>query len=685
MGRAERAAEMSALDDLMARDAGTPQSADQGSVAQGSDTSALDALMARDSGQSTAPSDTPRIEVRGTRDSVDPSSNSLLNIADNALAKVSPFGHLLLNAVRGPGTERDALKGVPSGFADVGNTLLNGAAKVLPDGFGQWNADRQASLDSYNKDNNSVGFGVGRLLGNIGATAPVGGVIGGAVKAIPGMGPLGTSIATAGFDTGAAPSTALGQIGNLGVRSLGGGINGYASAGLVNPDSANSGGMIGAAVPVASKIASLGGAAYQGVANTIRPVVQPEKFVGQGLANGMPVADAATAAANIRNAPQLVPGSMPTTAQAAQTPFMVQTEKAAANLPSIKSAMLTRGIDNNNARWAALNGVAQTPEALAAAQTARSQAASPLYAAAHQDVAPIDSAVTSVMQRPAVQQAMQQADTLAKNEGVQLAWPTADSPAISGHALDYTNRALGDMIDTAKRAGNMQQARALTDAQSQLKSWGENNIPALGQAAKTYAQMSVPVNTMEAAQQVADKLGGRAMNAAGVPDIQLNGYRSALAQAMKGSAFGIDPLAQGTLQGIGQDLQRSSISNAIKSPGSDTAYNLAANGWLAKNLYGANFQGATGLGKTAAAGAALLGGHPMGAAGILAGGNKLGQMVGGRLESKLSGLLMNPDSLLPYLDARVASPSLMGNLLADSARAASPLAYRVAPLLSSAQ
>jgi hypothetical protein len=95
----------------------------------------------------------------------------------------------------------------------------------------------------------------------------------------------------------------------------------------------------------------------------------------------------------------------------------------------------------------------------------------------------------------------------------------------------------------------------------------------------------------------------------------------------------------------------------MRSPGSDTAYNLAANGWLAKNLYGPNFQGATGLGKAVAATGALLTGHPIAAGGIVAGGNQIGQMVGSRLQQHLSNYLLSPESILPYLDARAATPA----------------------------
>ena len=328
--------------------------------------------------------------------------------------------------------------------------------------------------------------------------------------------------------------------------------------------------------------------------------------------------------------------------------------------------MAQRAIDNNDARWQALMGVAQSPEALQAAQAAREAATTPLYQQAATQTAGVGPGFMKLAQRPAVQQAMHQADELAANRGETLVWPQvgptgtlykSPSKDISGRALDYTNQALGDMIGAAKASGNKSLAAGLADAQSQLQGWTQRFIPAQRQAAKAYAQASVPINTMEVGQQIANGLGTRAMNAGGAPEIQLMPYRSALTSAMKGAQYGIDANALNALQGIGQDLQRATVSNSIRSPGSDTAYNLAANGWLARQLYGPTFGGAGNVGKAVGALGATVMGHPMAGLGILGAGNKIGQMVGGRLQDRLTGLLMDPNAILPYLDARAAAPA----------------------------
>ncbi len=429
----------------------------------------------------------------------------------------------------------------------------------------------------------------------------------------------------------------------------------------------------GVAVPaIAGGVAGLGRAAY----NAARPLFNPRDYVGQQFANAVGN-DAAQVANNIRNAPAYVAGSAPTTAQAGATPFLVQTEKATANSnPTFRTALEQRNVDNNDARWQALTGIAGTPADMQAAQAARDAAASPLYQQAHQSTANVGPAFMRYAQIPEMQQAMQTAQQnaaldAAVGRGVAPVWPTPTSNTINGSALDYTSRALGDMIGEAQRAGANSRAASLATLKNSVDNWTQRYIPGVQAAKAAYAQGSVPINTMEVGQQIANGLGTRGMNAGQVPQIQLMPYRSAFTQAMNsGDAanFGIDANALGTLQGIGQDLQRATVSNSIRSPGSDTAYNLAANGWLARQLYGQNFQGgAVGrvLGSAAqaagaAGGAALFGPAGAGVGSALGSGvgNMLnGSRVGNRLNEQLADMLINPQGLLPYLDARAAGPT----------------------------
>lgn len=482
-----------------------------------------------------------------------------------------------------------------------------------------------------------------------------------------GTGNIGGQIA------GTAPTMLIGPeyagLGLLGRAGIGA-VQGAAGAAMMpvqNPsndfwtqkaEQAGLGGLLGGATPIAAAGAR---AAGKGLWNAVRPIVQPSEYVGQGLASAMDPAEAAQAASNIRSAQQFVPGSLPTTAQVAGSPVLLQAEKAAGNMPAVRTAIEQRAIDNNAARWAVINGAAQTPADLQAAQAARSAAVKPLYAAVNASSAPVDSSLTGLFSRPAVKSAMNDAVNLAADEGVQLSFPTTAKQPITGQALDYLGRAMRDQIGVAQRNGSAQQVRALTNTANALDQWGINNIPAINTARQAYAQGSVPVNTMEAAQAVANAMStlGRGSNVSQQPVLQAVPYATALAHALKNQEFGIDPSAQTALENVGRDLQRGTISNSIRSPGSDTAYNIAANGWLARQLYGPTFGGAGNIGKAVGAIGASALGHPMVGLGILGGGNKIGQMVGGRLQDRLSGFLMNPDAILPYLDARAAPPTQM--------------------------
>lgn len=626
---------MSALDDLIARDAGSGS----GGI------SALDALIARDSGGSepaaplqaapvaakSTPWDELTRQVGLTARAGLTGLTGLPAIAGNALNSGINIGIQGVNSLTG--SHINPLQ-MPSAMVQHGMDSIG-----MPQPQNDIERTVQAASSAMAGVNPSVT--IGRMLAR--SASPMSSAIGSGLTQLPGMQVAGAAGAGAAGEV--AKQNGVGPWGQIGASVLGGAL--------------------GAVAP------SAGVAAVRGVRNTannvtgiVQPIINPQRYVGQQLADALG-GDASTVAENIRNAPQYVPGSFPTTAQAGQGGVLVATEKSAANAnTSLKIALAEREAQNNAARWQALNGVAQTPEALAAAQSARDAVASPLYTAAHAQVATIDDGLMSLAQRPAMAKAMQTADQLAKNEGVSLQWPTPENPQISGQAVDYTNRALGDLIGTAQRSGSNQEVRALTGIQGQLKYWAEQNVPGVKAASQAYADHSVPVNTMEAGQQIADQLSMRAMSPTGQPMITPTSYNSALAKALKAQKYGIEPGAEASLNGIGKDLQRGTISNSLGTPGSDTAYNISADGWLARQLYGSDFGGASVLGKGAGALGATLTGHPMVGAGILAGGNKLGQTVGNRLNEQLSELLLHPKTLLPYLDAaRKNSPQALAQIL----------------------
>ncbi len=113
---------------------------------------------------------------------------------------------------------------------------------------------------------------VGRFMGNMAGVAPAVSALGGAIGTVAPR--LGSAVASGGMTTGAAPVGALARAGDMGIRMAGGGLGGYVGAGMVDPESANAGGVIGAVAPPALKVAGMAGAA---AGNVLRgPAQSPE-------------------------------------------------------------------------------------------------------------------------------------------------------------------------------------------------------------------------------------------------------------------------------------------------------------------------------------------------------------------------------------------------------------------------
>ncbi|AWL03413.1 hypothetical protein ACFOHT_04935 [Massilia oculi] len=166
-------------------------------------------------------------------------------------------------------TARRLLEGGALGIADIGNTLLNAGSYLpgkvtnairealpaehrhrIPD-IAQATRTRNADFDALTEENkDSTAFKAGRLGANIAATLPVGGTLAAGARAAGASPALVSALASSGMQ-----ANGLGGAAGLGVRALGGGISGAASAGLVSPDDALAGGAIGAGLPVAGKAA----------------------------------------------------------------------------------------------------------------------------------------------------------------------------------------------------------------------------------------------------------------------------------------------------------------------------------------------------------------------------------------------------------------------------------------------
>jgi len=173
---------------------------------------------------------------------------------------------ILSAAVEYPGSVLRSLRDVVAGGVRGAGSI--GATVARPFESQQDNTARRERVDANMRnllgaDTSSVAYGAGKLGGEIAGTAGIGGAIGRGMSAIPmlrtGAAPLIDAISTAGFSAGGA-----GGASGVGLRALGGGISGAASAGMVNPADTKTGAAIGAVAPGAVQVAGALGSAVKG-------------------------------------------------------------------------------------------------------------------------------------------------------------------------------------------------------------------------------------------------------------------------------------------------------------------------------------------------------------------------------------------------------------------------------------
>lgn len=164
-------------------------------------------------------------------------------------------GNLAAGAVRGAGSIGATLM-APFDLAERGIRKVMGAPDV--DLNAQRRADMTGALEGMGADPESLAFKGGKLGAEIAGTMGVGGALAGAVPAsIASKAPaLVQAVKTAGMSAGGKTGAA-----GLATRMAGGALTGGAAAGLVNPEDAGTGAMIGAALPPALQVAGKAGQA----------------------------------------------------------------------------------------------------------------------------------------------------------------------------------------------------------------------------------------------------------------------------------------------------------------------------------------------------------------------------------------------------------------------------------------
>lgn len=600
------------------------------------------------------------------------------------------IGNLAAGAIRGAGSigssilyPIDKITDMVKGDRNMGLSSLVTGVKPL-----SRNEERRQQIDeglrSMGAEPESMLYKGGKLAGEIAGTAGAGGALVGGFKSIPTIAQYAPSVANVLQKVGGLESTALstkapalldairtggfsvnGITGTAGLatRASGGAISGGLSSGLVNPNDAATGALIGGALPTALMgLGKLGGSIYNGG----KALVQPFTDSGQNAIRDSILRSRAAGGNTALDLAQLIPGTRPTLAEAsgnANLATMQRVLRDANPEPFIQAEK-----QNASARNALLDSVSGDSDKLAYFKADRENTANALYGAAMKEgispksyTKPIQSAISDLMDKPAIQSAAMEAKRLAKNEGINI----TDAGSLEG--LHYMKMALDQQIGKASSLpGAENDARILLGVKDQLSGVMNKLSPKYAEANATFSEMSKPINQMEFLQglNLTDKMGN--MTLAKVQNAIRGIERNVDASGING-AKSLSNEQVGALTSIRDDLLRSESRNLGRSEGSNTLQNIVTNNFLQQALPGK-------LGEIAVKNAGT-------------GLGQVGQLLYSKpneaIRAKLLESFLNPsiaqEAFAPKLLQAPAAKGLLGNSLDDILQTG----YKVAPGLLS--
>lgn len=360
------------------------------------------------------------------------------------------------------------------------------------------------------------------------------------------------------------------------------------------------------------------GAAWNGGKALLEPFTKSgqEKIAARTLQEFSSNPQAAAAA--LRNAETLVPGSSPTMAQASGDAGLAQLERTLGNNPESGKLLSDVYAAQRAARLQAIGDVAGTPAKREAAVAAREAAAGPLYKQATRETYELDPAIEMLLKTPVGKQALERAKAIAANNQREFMTPGqagSVGPAIvdqagnalvnlgakaspgkmSGQALQDVKMALDDMLSNPMSGIAKSEANAAKSIRGKIVDWMEGQNDAFKAARTTYAEKSKPINTMDVADALMEKMQPALARYGANTQEHAAAYARALEAAKETvkKSTGIDkPLDQvidqqaaKILDNIAKDMGRSvNAQNLGRSVGSNTAQNLAAQNLLRRTL-----------------------------------------------------------------------------------------------------
>lgn len=516
-------------------------------------------------------------------------------------------------------------------------------------------ATREA--DYQNATPGSITAGIGRVGGNLAFTmaggptalsAPMTTLSQAGAKILPAAPRLGAGFGTAagsglvGAGYGAAAPVAVGNYEDQSTKN------------------ALAGAVLGAVAP---SIGQAIGAAGRYIGRNIKSAVAPFSEQGREQIAENILARLAREVPPGASAREIVPGSVPTLAEATGNHRLANLQRTIRDLDP--TPFVQREEANAAARLRAFNDIAGDATKLDFFRADRAATAQNYYGEAimnydASNMTPwIKGQITQLLKRPSIDKASRIAQRWAIERGEK------PDPNGSLRSLHDVKAAVDDMIGQAVRDGKGGEAKALQATKDKLLTVMEKLSPDYEKARVTYQEMSQPINQMEVLQglKLTDQMG----------NITLQKVQTALDSLGKRmGAPGVDPAKSleahqiGVLEAIRDDLLRVAKTHSGRSMGSPTAQNLAMQNSLSTLIPGkvGEVVGAIGPGSIAGGAIGALIGGPGGAAAGAVAGNRLGAGLSALMktgnediQNRLARLLLNEGgSGLTALQSAASSP-----------------------------
>jgi hypothetical protein len=295
----------------------------------------------------------------------------------------------------------------------------------------------------------------------------------------------------------------------------------------------------------------------------------------------------------LRGAQEIVPGSMPTAAQAAADTGVVGFQKMGKSAAGVlETEYAARAAQQAEAQLRAVRGVGKTAADIADSELTRANITRPMYKKADQILSKVDDDFTRLTERPSMQAAIARAERLAADKGIPFEigrtanildssgkpLTIAHRGDLPGTSIHFIKQALDDMVtDPATFGIGKAEVGAVKQIRGEFLDWVSQTSknPAYLEARDTFAKLSEPINQMKVGQF----LEGKLVPALGEETARLRaaGYAGALDQAPSTikratgetrfqsleDIFKNDPQALKALRDVRDDLARQAKSERL--------------------------------------------------------------------------------------------------------------------------